>query len=248
MEELKEKKFDALLVNNNKQLMEKAKKDKIDGKMKRREMYKRILKENDLKQKLLKEKLRKEKENDKLMCQERMKMDRKLENERNTYYEQIKRYGNRYDMKQAEEIVERLKKEQKDENDLIQYYYDAKRKEADEKAANERLRKTKERQEMKKFLDMQIEEKKKEEDFIKLLDEEQARIWNMDCKRFLDDERKINKNIKILHKKNFECLMKQIEEKKKVENNQNIMSENEYAMNREILENAGEEEKLPFAE
>ena len=43
-------------------------------------------------------------------------------------------------MKQAEEIVEKLKKEQKAEDDKIQYYYDAKNKEANEKEVRERLR------------------------------------------------------------------------------------------------------------
>ena len=38
---------------------------------------------------------------------------------------------------------------------------------------------------------MQIEERKKEEDFLKSLDYEQARIWALDCKKYNDDEKEI---------------------------------------------------------
>ena len=48
---------------------------------------------------------------------------------------------------------------------------------------------------------MQIEEKKKEEDFLKSLDDEQARIWAIDCKKYFEDERDIEKKIRIMNKR-----------------------------------------------
>ena len=246
IEELKEKKFDMKLVKNYKENLERVRKEKIEKKRRENEALRKAIKENELKQKILKEKIKKEKEEDIKMNEERMKLDLRKENERNRYYENIQAHGNKFSMKQAEEILEKLKKDQKAEDEKIQYYYDAKNKEANEKQVKERLRRQKERQDIKRFLDMQIEERKKEENLLKLLDEEQARIWNIDCQKYFDDEKIAEKKIKLMNKKNFECLLNQIEEKRKSKSKQNIMSDNEYAMNREILEKAEKEEKIPL--
>ena len=248
IEELKEKKYDLILVNNYKENLEKVRKEKFERKRKENEALRKAIKENEIKQQILKEKLKKEKEDDIKMNEERIKIDLKQEQERKRYYDNIKKLGNKYSMKQAEEILEKLKKDQKEEDDRIQYYYDAKNKEANEKEVKERLRRQKERQDIKKYLDMQIEEKKKEEKFLKLLDEEQARIWNIDCKKYFDDENIVEKKIKFMNKKNFECLINQMEEKKRSKSRQNIMSDTEFAMNRDILEKANLEEKIPLAQ
>ena len=57
---------------------------------------------------------------------------------------------------------------------------------------------------------MQIEERKKEEDFLKSLDYEQARIWALDCKKYNDDEKEINTRIREMNKRNMNILMDQI--------------------------------------
>ena len=247
IEELKDKKFEKNLVKNYKENLEKARKEKMERKKRENEALKKAIKENEMKQKLLQEKIKKEKEEEIKMNEERIKLDIKQENERIRYYDQIKKNGNKYTMAQADEILERLKKEQKQEDDKIQYYYDAKNKEANEKAAKEILRRQKERQDIKKYLDMQVEEKKKEEHFLKLLDEEQARIWNLDCKKYFDDEKIVEKKIKLMNKINFDALMNQIEEKKRSKSRQNIMTDSEYAMNREILEKTQiAEDKAPL--
>ena len=171
IEELKNKKFDMMLVKNYKQNMEKEKNQKLEKKKRENEALRKAIKENEIKQQLLKEKLKKEKEEDIKMNEERAKLDLKQENERKRYYDNIQRLGNKYTMKQAEEILEKQKKDQKAEDEKIQYYYDAKNKEANEKEVRRRARIQKERQEIKKYLDMQIEERKKEENLLKLLDE-----------------------------------------------------------------------------
>ena len=247
IEELKEKKFDNNLVKNYKESLERARKEKMERKRRENEALKKAIKENEMKQQLLKEKIKKEKEDEIKMNEERIKLDIRQENERIRYYEQIKKNGNKYSMVQADEILEKMKKDQKAEEDKIQYYYDEKNKEANEKEAKERMRRQKEREDIKKYLDMQVEEKKKEENFLKLLDEEQARIWNIDCKKYFDDERIAEKKIKLMNKINFDALMNQIEEKKRSKSRQNIMSDNEYAMNKDILEKAQIEENAPVA-
>ena len=51
-----------------------------------------------------------------------------------------------------------------------------------------------------------------------------------------------------MNKKNFDCLMNQIEEKQRSKSKQNIMSDSEFAMNKEILRKARQEEKIPVAQ
>ena len=248
IEELKEKKFDSMLVQNYKKALEDVRKEKYEMKKRENEALRKAIKENEVKQQLKKEQIKKEKENEIKLNEERLKIDLKKEDERNRYYQRIKILVNKYTMKQAEEILEKLKREQKAEDDKIQFYYDEKNKEANEKEVRERLRRRQEREDIKKYLDMQIEERKKEEQLLKLLDEEQARIWNIDCKKYFDDEKIVEKKIKLMNKKNFDCLMNQIEEKQRSKSKQNIMSDSEFAMNKEILRKARQEEKIPIAQ
>ena len=100
--------------------------------------------------------------------------------------------------KKADEVLERLKKEQIEEEKKIQFYYDEKNRLAIEREKNEALRRKKEKNELKKYLDMQIEEKRKEEEFLKSLDDEQARIWAIDCKKYFEDEKAIESKIRTM--------------------------------------------------
>ena len=83
---------------------------------------------------------------------------------------------------------------------------------------------------------MQIEEKKKEEEFLKSLDYEQARIWAVDCKKYNEDEKEIKNILRDMNKRNMNLLMEQIKKKKSMKKNK--MNDNEYAMNKNLLEKA----------
>ena len=83
---------------------------------------------------------------------------------------------------------------------------------------------------------MQIEERKKEEDFLKSLDYEQARIWALDCKKYNDDEKEINTRIREMNKRNMNILMDQINKNRNKK--KTGMNDTEYAMNRKLLEQA----------
>ena len=83
---------------------------------------------------------------------------------------------------------------------------------------------------------MQIEERKKEEEFLKSLDDEQSRIWAIDCKKYFEDEKEIERKIRLMNKRNLELVMEQINSKKKKK--KNAMSDTEYAMNRDMLQKA----------
>lgn len=49
---------------------------------------------------------------------------------------------------------------------------------------------------IKEYLDMQVEEKKRMQNFEKNLDNEQARIWKIDSQNFNDQEKDINQKVK----------------------------------------------------
>ena len=235
IEILKEKKFEKNLVKNIKEGIEKEKQKAIEKKKKENEALLRAIKENDLKMKMKKEKEKRDKEEEIKMGEERIKMQMKEDLQREKYYEAIKNNGNKMSLK-ADEILEKLRKDQEEEDKRIQHYYDEKNRLEIDKEKEKEIKKHRDKFELKKYLDMQIEERKKEEDFLKSLDYEQARIWAIDCKKYNDDEKEINKKIREMNKRNMDSVMEQINKKKK--NNKKGMNETEYAMNREILEKA----------
>ena len=169
------------------------------------------------------------------MGEERMKMQMKEDLARQKYYEAIKNNGNKSCLKSVE-VLEKLRKQQEEEDKRIQHYYDEKNRLEIDKEKQKELKKYKEKFELKKYLDMQIEERKKEEDFLKSLDYEQARIWALDCKKYNDDEKEINTRIREMNKRNMNILMDQINKNRNKK--KTGMSDTEYAMNRKLLEQA----------
>lgn len=51
---------------------------------------------------------------------------------------------------------------------------------------------------MKEYLDMQVEEKRRMNEFERNLDNEQARIWKLDTEKFNSTEKDINTKVKNL--------------------------------------------------
>ena len=235
IEVLKEKKFEKSLVKTIQEGIEKDKKEALEKKRRENEALINAIKENELKIKKKKEQEKKEKEEDIKMGEERIKMQMKQDIIREKYYENIRNHGTQH-APEAEEILQKLKKAQEEEDKKIQFYYDEKNRLAIEREKNEALRRKKEKNELKKYLDMQIEEKRKEEEFLKSLDDEQARIWAIDCKKYFEDEKAIESKIRTMNKRNLDLVMEQINKRKM--NKKQVMSDTEYAMNRDILQKA----------
>ena len=168
-------------------------------------------------------------------------MDQRKENERNLYYKRIRAMSNKYSLPNSNKILEQMKKDKKVEEEKIQHFYEEKNKQRFEKEMKDKIKRIKDKIEIKKFLDMQIQEKKKEQNYMKLLDKEQARIWKVDLMKRCDEMKLEEEAIKKMNRKNFECILKQIEEKKLNKTKKNIMTENEYAINRNLLEKANED-------
>ena len=241
IEKLKEKKFEKNLVKIYKAQLEQQKQDILEKKKQGKEELLKAKKAMEEKQKKLKEEKAKEIEEEKKLNKLLYLMDQRKENERNYYYKKIKSLSNKYLLPNSEKILKKIIQEGKIEEEKIQHYYEEKNLKEFEKEIKAKKKRQNDKIEIKKFLDMQIEQKKKAEKFLKLLDQEQARIWKLDLIKRNDEMKTEREHIKNMNRKNFEGLLKQIEEKKRSKSKKNIMTESEYAMNRDLLEKANED-------
>ena len=249
IEELKNKKWERNLVKHYKEEIEADRKAAQEKKEKEYAAYQKTKEINELREKKLADDLLKEKEEDKKFCEENKIMEEKKDRERELYFKRIKRNGNKYDLTEAFKIAERIKEDIKDEDDRINFYMKEKNKKEIEQENNKvRKKKIDERNELKHQLDLQIEEKQKYIELEKELNNEQARIWNTDCKKFNEDKKETERKIRRMNEKNLEHLKKQIQFKHDKEKNKYRMSDNEYAMNKNTIMKIKElNDKLPEA-
>ena len=83
------------------------------------------------------------------MGEESIKIKIMEDNNRQKYYDMIRSYGNQLSNKSSE-LIEKMKKDQEEEDKRIQYYYDQKNKLEFEREEKEKLRKQKNKSEIKK--------------------------------------------------------------------------------------------------
>ena len=235
IDELKEKKLDKKIIKNIKNEMERERNEMLEEKRKRWTELNKALQENENNRKNQKKILEKEREEDLKFLEEERKMDMRREQEREYLLNTIKNNGNKYINKKAEEKLEQIKKDQEEEEKKVIFYMNEKARIADEKEQKEKLRREKEKKELKKYYDMQVEEKRKDNEFEKILDGEQARIWKMDCEKYNQDTKRIAGIIRAKNKKNLEKIKQQIKDREEKEKNKYGMSDIEFAMNRQKL-------------
>ena len=234
IEYLKQRKFEKALIKNIQQEMEKEKQAAIQKKLKENEALKKVIKENEINKQKQKELLQKEKEEDNQFYKEMERNEMKKDLERKRYFDNIRRFANKYDENETAKILNQMKQDQKDEDDKVFQLMLEKNKKEEEKEKQAKIKSHQDKIEMRKYLDMQVEEKRKEAELEKAIDDEQARIWNIDCKKYNEDEKRINKIIKDMNKRNLDSIMEQIKIRKEKKNQG--MSLAEYAMNRDTLE------------
>ena len=216
--------------------MEKEKQAAIQKKIKENEALKRVIRENEIYKEKQKELLQKEKEEDIQSYKEMERNELKKDLERKRYFDNIRRFANKYDENETNKILNQMKQDQKNEDEKVYQLMMEKNKEAEEKEKQAKIKRKQDKIAMKKFLDMQIEEKKKDMELEKAINDEQARLWNLDCKKYTEDEKRISKIIKEMNRRNLDSIMEQM--KKRKEKKFQSMSMAEYAMNRETLEKA----------
>ena len=238
IKELQDKKSDLNYVKTIQQTLENDRKNYIANRILRNQELNKALKENEIKKQKIKEQFKKEREDELRSFEEHNQLENKRQNDRDRYYQRIQILGNKYNTPQVAEILEKQKKDQEKEDAKIQQYYEAKMNDDNERAFKERMRRQKEKEDIKKFLDMQIEEKRKKKEFLRLLDEEQARIWNIDCQKYYDDEKIVEQKMKKMNRNNLMGVLAQMEEHKRSKTKEKNMTETEFNMNRELFEKA----------
>ena len=240
IDQLKQRKFENNLIKNIQEEIEKEKQAAIQKKIKENEALKKVIKENEINKEKQRELLQKEKEEDIRAYEEMEKNEMKQDMERKRYFDNIRRFANKYDEDEVNKLLNKMKQEQKEEDEKVYKLMLEKNKREEEQELRARMKRNQEKQAIKRFLDMQIEERKKEAELQKAINDEQARIWNADCKKYNEDEKRIDKIIKDMNKRNLDSIMEQIQKRKEQKKAQ-AMSRVEYAMNRDALEKAREE-------
>ena len=240
IDQLKQRKFENNLIKNIQEEIEKEKQAAIQKKVKENEALKKVIRENEINKEKQRELLQKEKEEDIRAYEEMEKNEMKQDMERKRYFDNIRRFANKYDEDEVNKLLNKMKQEQKEEDEKVYKLMLEKNKREEEQELRARMKRNQEKQAIKRFLDMQIEEKKKEAELQKAINDEQARIWNADCKKYNEDEKRIDKIIKDMNKRNLDSIMEQIQKRKEQKKAQ-AMSRVEYAMNRDALEKAREE-------
>ena len=200
------------------------------------------IKENEIKKQKLLEKLKKEKEENAIMMKEQDLIEQKKENERINYFRNIEKRQSNFLTGEALKALKKIKEEEEEENMKIKYYQREKRRLENEKEIREQQLREEQKKELAKFLEMQIDEKKKNEEFEEALNKEQNRIFKTDDQKFKDDQIEIQKILDRRNRKHLQYLKKQMEEKreKEIQSHVPLMSPTEYSMNYKFLEKANQ--------
>ena len=235
IDELKERKFDKKIIKNVLTELENEKRQNLEEKKKRNIELNKALQENEKNRKNLKLLQDRQREEDLQFLEEQKKMDIRKEQQREYLLNKIKNKFNNSSIPNAEQQVKQIILDQEEEDKKMLHYMNEKSRLADEKEMNEKIKREKEKKELKKYYDMQVEEKKKEEEFEKILDGEQARIWKKDCDKYNEDEKRIAKIIWDKNVRNLNTIKEQIRNKKEKEKNSMGMTPVELQMNREKL-------------
>ena len=136
----------------------------------------------------------------------------------------------------AKEALDKMKREQEEEDKkIIEYNIELNRRER-EKLIKEEQEREKKKEELAKFLEMQIAERKKQEEFEEQINHEQSRIFRIDDQKFREDQKIIEQKIERMNKRNLEKLLQQIREKREREMKNEDMTPEEIEMNRQNLE------------
>ena len=234
---LKNKKYEKELIEHNNEEIRLAKEAALIQKEKEHDALLKTLKDNELhKQKIL-EQERIERENDIKIMEDAAANEIKKENERKAYYESIKRGQAEHDTKILESVIKKRNEQLKEEENILNNFWKNQDILDKENEIRKKLEMKENQKKLRMYYDKQVEERNKKKEFERQVDLAQGRIWKQDYLNYLQYENDTNRRIKELIRKNLQH----------AGNNQNVkknydegMSENEKAMNKEMLEKAME--------
>ena len=236
IEVLKNKKYERELVKTLKEEIEREKQLAIEKKLAEKAALQKTLKDNEIHKQKLAEEARKEREDDIKIMEDDAKVKEKQENERIEYFKKIERNANSFMDKMIQTVLKEQEDKNKEEEEKIRQYNLFRDQQADLEEQRRKQKIIENKKMIKNFLDKQCEEKRKEKEYEHQIDLCQGRIWEQDTKNYYEHEKEVAAIIRAMNKNNLEALKYQIN----YNNNQNHegMSENEKAMNRELLEKA----------
>ena len=234
---LKNKKYEKELIEHNNEEIRLAKEAALIQKEKEHEALLKTLKDNELhKQKIL-EQERIERENDIKIMEDAAANEIKKENERKAYYESIKRGQAEHDTKILESVIKKRNEQLKEEENILNNFWKNQDMLDRENEIRRKIEMKENQKKLKMFYDKQVEEKKAKKEFERQVDLAQGRIWKQDYLNYLQYENDTSRRIKEMIRKNMSALNNQPVKK----NIDDGMSENEKAMNKEMLEKAMEQ-------
>ena len=241
---LKNKKFEKNLTKTIQEEIEKEKNEAIQKRKKENEALRKVLMENEVNREKIKELRKKAKQEDIDTYKEMEQNEIKKDLERKRYFDNIKRFANKYDENMTQKILNEIKQQEKEGDEKAYQSSLQMQKKEEERELKEKLKKKEEKIKLMKYLDKQIEEKKKEIEFMKSLDEEQGRIWKIDEEKYNEQQKRIDKIIQNMNRRNLDSIMEQMKKKRENQEKKDMMTLDEYAINRELLEKAKEELEL----
>ena len=234
---LKNKKYEKELIEHNNEEIRLAKEAALIQKEKEHDALLKTLKDNELhKQKIL-EQERIERENDIKIMEDAAANEIKKENERKAYYESIKRGQAEHDTKILESVIKKRNEQLKEEENILNNFWKNQDILDKENEIRKKIEMKENQKKLKMFYDKQVEEKKAKKEFERQVDLAQGRIWKQDYLNYLQYENDTSRRIKEMIRKNMSALNNQPVKK----NIDDGMSENEKAMNKEMLEKAMEQ-------
>lgn len=182
-----------------KYINEEIDKEKLNALIKRnteKEALQKTLRENEENKKLQALLREKEKFENIRSIEEYTKVLEKQENERKLYFKNIESKSSNFLAQMSQTVLKEIDNKNKQEDERIKKYGQEKEERllAQEKKKLEEIKRRK--NDLKKFYDMQIEEKQKEKEFQNMLNKEQARIWGTDKNYQIEQSSAINSKVR----------------------------------------------------
>lgn len=242
MSEMEEKNMEKQMVERIKKEVEAEELSKKERKELERNTLKKMMQENEENKRKQLEMEKMEKAKDTKQMENYSKMLEKQEQDRLDEIQSREKKTQELMKHMANTVLKDLDKKRSVEEQKIMKYQQEK--ELREKTDDEeRLRRIQDsKKDMKTYLDKQLKEKKEKEAEEKHANEKQAEVWKSELKTYQEQEREIQGKIKEMNKNHADFLKKQMEVGKKG-GKKDVMSKEEYLMNKDLLAKAGNSSK-----
>lgn len=248
-EKKREREIDDLLVHRIKEELNMEQELLRQRKFEEKAHLQKVLQENEENKRRLQEQMIQDKQNDIRAQEELTRLIEKQEQDRERELKNREDRAKKFMAMMTDTVVKDQKLQiWEEEQKILRHYQDKERKEKEEDEKR-RQKLLEQKQEMKAFLDKQVQERKEKNKFENDLSNKQAEFWKSDTMNFFENEKKKNEFIKDLNKKHAEVLKAQMEEgskkkKKKVGGRMNV---EELLQNKQILkEIAQNNNELPI--